>query len=373
MLAKRIFLGHVAQTPGSGLCFYRPFPLMQDMVTGQSRGYGFVHFQDAASASSAKEGMNGKPVDGRSLIVKLRSEPPGAGGSFRAGVGGGAAPGAVDDAKLYVGFLPYSTTDDQLKALFLGYGNVVEARVVTDRTTGQSKGFGFVMMVSPEAAQTAKLGLDGFMMPEGKRITVRVAGIKPEGPPGGGFNRMGSGGGFSSPYGGGPPRGPPGGYGGGYGGAYGYGGAGPYGAPPPYGGGYGGPPGYGAPPPPGYGGAYGGYGGGYGGGYDMYGGAPPGTDPYGGAPPGADADAAPAYAGYDYSQYGAQYGAGAEGQQYGAEQSMEQPPLPPGVAPPPPPPGMAAPPPPPAMAAPAAPAAAENVVSEVSVHKDCFA
>ena len=206
--------------------------VMQDQTTGQSRGFGFVHFQEASNALSAKQGMNGKQVDGRSLIVKLRSEPPGVGGAPK-----GPLPGVVDESKLYVGFLPYTVTDDQLKGLFSAYAPVVEARIVTDRTTGQSKGFGFVTMASAEGAQTAKLGLDGYTLPEGKRITVRVAGMKPEATSNPAFNRVGSGvgaGSFSSPYGG--PR------------PVGYGTPGGYGA------------GYGAPPPPGgYGGVYGGH------------------------------------------------------------------------------------------------------------------
>ena len=325
--------------------------VLQDQTPGQSRGFGFVHFQEASNAMSAKEGMNGKQVDGRALVVKLRSEPPGAGAPPK-----GPQPGVVDESKLYVGFLPYTVTDDQLRGLFSAYAPVVEARIVTDRVTGQSKGFGFVNMASPEGAQTAKLGLDGYTMPEGKRIIVRVAGLKPEAPANPAFNRTGSGAGgsFSSPYGGPRPMaggyGPPAGYGAGYGAPYLPGGGGGV---------------YGAPPPP-----YGAYGYGQGGGYGGagYGGHPAfgggyGAD-YGAAGYGAAADpyaaGAQAYAGYDYSQYGAQQQYGTE-QQFGMEQPpvppTDQPPLPPGVAPPPPP--ISAPPPPPAPA--------ENVVSDVSV------
>ncbi len=57
--------------------------------------------------------------------------------------------------KLYVGNLSYATTEDELRRLFAQVGPVVSAALVTDRTTGQSKGFGFVEMETPQAAQKA--------------------------------------------------------------------------------------------------------------------------------------------------------------------------------------------------------------------------
>ncbi len=61
--------------------------------------------------------MNGKMVDGRSLVVRLRSESAGAGGvgGIRPGLGGASQPGAIDEAKLYVGYLPPSMNDEGLK------------------------------------------------------------------------------------------------------------------------------------------------------------------------------------------------------------------------------------------------------------------
>ena len=56
---------------------------------------------------------------------------------------------------IYVGNLAYATTDDGLKAAFAAYGEVTSARVVTDRMTGRSKGFGFVEMPNREQAQAA--------------------------------------------------------------------------------------------------------------------------------------------------------------------------------------------------------------------------
>ncbi|HVI69134.1 MAG TPA: RNA-binding protein [Magnetospirillaceae bacterium] len=63
--------------------------------------------------------------------------------------------------KLYVGNLPYTTTDDDLKELFAPYGNVVSATVITDRDSGRSKGFGFVEMETDEEAKAAIEALNG--------------------------------------------------------------------------------------------------------------------------------------------------------------------------------------------------------------------
>ena len=72
--------------------------------------------------------------------------------------------------KLFVGGLPWSTDDDALNAAFAEYGEVVEAKVVVDRETGRSRGFGFVTFASDEAAEKA-IALDGTEL--GGR-TIRV-------------------------------------------------------------------------------------------------------------------------------------------------------------------------------------------------------
>lgn len=65
------------------------------------------------------------------------------------------------NSKLYVGNLPFQTTDEDLEALFSVHGTVVQANVITDRETGRSRGFGFVTFETPEAAQAAQAALDG--------------------------------------------------------------------------------------------------------------------------------------------------------------------------------------------------------------------
>ncbi|HZS11233.1 MAG TPA: RNA-binding protein [Nitrospirales bacterium] len=77
-------------------------------------------------------------------------------------------------SKLYVGSLPYSTTEAQLTDMFAVYGSVTSARVITDKFTGQSRGFGFVEMATSEEAQKAIDGLNGTKL-EQRTLVVNEA------------------------------------------------------------------------------------------------------------------------------------------------------------------------------------------------------
>jgi hypothetical protein len=163
--------------------------------------------------------------------------------------------------KLYVGNLAYSVRDESLQQSFSQFGSVTSAKVMIDRDTGRSKGFGFVEMGSDAEAQSAINGMNGQSL-EGRAIVVNEARPREERP--GGFGG-GGGGGSRGGYGGG------GGSGGGYGsgGGAGGGGAGGGGGRSPYGGGGGGGGGrspYGGGGTGGGGGGRGGYGSGGGGG-----------------------------------------------------------------------------------------------------------
>jgi RNA recognition motif-containing protein len=92
-------------------------------------------------------------------------------------------------SKLYVGGLPYAATESQLTTLFEVHGKVESALIVTDKVTGQSRGFGFVQMATPEEANAAIMGLNGSSM-DGRSLTVNEA--KPqEARSGGGAGRSG--------------------------------------------------------------------------------------------------------------------------------------------------------------------------------------
>lgn len=91
-------------------------------------------------------------------------------------------------SKIYVGGLPYATTDAQLQDLFSTHGQVESARVITDKFTGRSRGFGFVEMVSSDDAQKAIQALNGTDF-EGRNLTVNEA--RPQERRAGGFGDRG--------------------------------------------------------------------------------------------------------------------------------------------------------------------------------------
>jgi RNA recognition motif-containing protein len=97
-------------------------------------------------------------------------------------------------SKIYVGGLPYSATEQQLSDLFGAHGAVASARIITDKFTGQSRGFGFVEMSSDSEAQAAITALNGSEM-GGRTLTVNEA--RPQEPRSGGGGRGGFGGGRS--------------------------------------------------------------------------------------------------------------------------------------------------------------------------------
>ena len=120
--------------------------------------------------------------------------------------------------KLYVGNLPYGVRDADLAQAFAQFGSVTSAKVMMERDTGRSKGFGFVEMGSDDEAQAAINGMNGQSL-GGRNVVVNEARpMEPRPPRSGGYGGGGGGG-----YGGGRREGG-GGYGGGGGGGGGYGG-----------------------------------------------------------------------------------------------------------------------------------------------------
>ena len=129
--------------------------------------------------------------------------------------------------KLYVGNLSYNIRDEDLQQAFAQYGSVSSAKVMMDRDTGRSKGFGFVEMGSDAEAQSAINGMNGQAL-DGRAIVVNEARPREERPGGfgggGGGRPGGGGGGGFGGGGGGRTGGGGGGFGGGGGGGYGGGG-----------------------------------------------------------------------------------------------------------------------------------------------------
>ncbi|HEY6062786.1 MAG TPA: RNA-binding protein [Chitinophagaceae bacterium] len=123
---------------------------------------------------------------------------------------------------IYVGNLSWNLKDQDLSNLFATHGEVVSAKIVTDKFTGRSKGFGFVEMANDDQAQAAIAALNGSEV-DGRNIVVNESRPKPEGggSGGGGFKKRsgfggGGGGGYKGGGGGGGYKGKSSGGGGGY-------------------------------------------------------------------------------------------------------------------------------------------------------------
>ena len=102
-------------------------------------------------------------------------------------------------SKIYVGGLPYSATESELSELFAQHGTVESVNVITDKFTGQSRGFGFVEMATKEEAEAAINALNSTEM-GGRTLTVNEA--RPQAPRTGGGGRGGFGGGGGGGFGG---------------------------------------------------------------------------------------------------------------------------------------------------------------------------
>jgi len=200
--------------------------LPKDRMTGRPRGFGFVTLATPQEAQSARDALDGSLHAGKSISVRpFQAEPPrrgeggpgapaGPGGGPRMGPGGprpgGAGPQAPDRT-LYVGNLPYDTTQEEVQGLVNGVApdSVVRVHLPMD-PDGRKRGFGFVTLASSEAAKTAADALRTADL-RGRRLVVNLAHPKGEGPP----RAAGGGGGFGGPapfapsFGGGPSAGPP--------------------------------------------------------------------------------------------------------------------------------------------------------------------
>ncbi|KAJ3003465.1 hypothetical protein HKX48_001749 [Thoreauomyces humboldtii] len=125
-------------------------------------------------------------------------------------------------AKIFVGNLSWSTTDETLHAAFSQFGEITDCLVLKDRETGRSRGFGFVTFTDESQANAAIQGMNDQDL-DGRSIRVNLANERPAGGAGGGFRggRGGYGGQQGGGYGGGYGGGNGGGYGGQQGGGYG--------------------------------------------------------------------------------------------------------------------------------------------------------
>ncbi|CAF2058435.1 hypothetical protein HID58_071132 [Brassica napus] len=188
--------------------------VIYDKATGRSRGFGFVTMSTAAEVEAAAQQFNGYEFEGRPLRVNAGPPPPkreesfsrgprsggygserssygsersGYGsqrsgrsgyGSERSSYGSGSGSGSGSSDRVYVGNLSWGVDDMALESLFSQQGKVVEARVIYDRDTGRSKGFGFVTLGSPQEVTRAINSLNGADL-DGRQIRVSEAEARP--------------------------------------------------------------------------------------------------------------------------------------------------------------------------------------------------
>jgi RNA recognition motif-containing protein len=143
--------------------------LMTDPTTGRSRGFGFVEMESADAAQAAIAALQGFALEGQTLNVNEAKLSRGLGAPRGGGERPAAAPtersvsspGRAWGVRLFVGNLPYTAKAADLETLFTEVGKVTTVSVVTDRGTGQSKGFAFVEMGSKDEAAAAIKRFDG--------------------------------------------------------------------------------------------------------------------------------------------------------------------------------------------------------------------
>eukprot|EP00802_Teleaulax_amphioxeia_P008838 Tamp_08849.p1 GENE.Tamp_08849~~Tamp_08849.p1 ORF type:complete len:500 (+),score=120.90 Tamp_08849:57-1502(+) len=179
--------------------------IMKDKSTGASKGFGFVSFDNPIAAQQAIQGMNGHEVEGKRLKVELKqAKGPPAGqlaqlalmgnmgwmgmmaqmgglAALQQGGGGGGNKGGPAGCNLFIYHVPPTWGDDDIRLCFAPFGTVISATIMKDRSTGASKGYGFVSYDNPVSAQTAVQAMNGMQV-DGKRLKVELKTAKGQGP-----------------------------------------------------------------------------------------------------------------------------------------------------------------------------------------------
>ncbi|XP_057424293.1 29 kDa ribonucleoprotein A, chloroplastic-like [Lotus japonicus] len=182
--------------------------VIYDKMTGNSRGFAFVTMSSAAEAEAAAQQFNNYELEGRAL--RVNSGPPpknenrgfnenprfrnnsfnrGGSDSYRGGSDGyrgggsdgyrGGGSSSYSENRVHVGNLAWGVDNAALESLFREQGRVVDAKVIYDRESGRSRGFGFVTFSSPDEVNSAIRSLDGADL-NGRAIKVSQADSKPK-------------------------------------------------------------------------------------------------------------------------------------------------------------------------------------------------
>lgn len=148
--------------------------VIYDRSSGRSRGFAFVTMSTIEEAEAVIKKFNGFEIGGRNLRVNFPEVPrlPNGRSSARSPSNSGSF---VDSPhKIYVGNLAWSVTSEALREIFSKNGNVLGAKVIQDRETGRSRGFGFVAFSSEAEVEAALSEMDGLEV-EGRPVQVNVA------------------------------------------------------------------------------------------------------------------------------------------------------------------------------------------------------
>ncbi|KAL1371346.1 hypothetical protein HN51_001561 [Arachis hypogaea] len=144
--------------------------VIYNRATDRSRGFGFVTMSTVEEADRAVEKFSGYELDGRTLTVN-KAAPRGSQPE--------RSPRTFDSSlRVYVGNLPWDVDNIRLEQIFSEHGKVEQARIVYDRETGRSRGFGFVTMSSETDMNDAIAALDGQSL-DGRSLRVSVAEERP--------------------------------------------------------------------------------------------------------------------------------------------------------------------------------------------------
>lgn len=141
--------------------------------------YGFLQVgQQFQAQQQQQQQQKGSPsstplADGSNMLTQNQQMQTQQQASVQATSQAQTLPNDTTFTKIFVGGLPYHTTDETLKAFFLKFGNIEEAVVITDRQTGKSRGYGFVTMETPEAAQNAIRDPNPII--DGRKANVNLA------------------------------------------------------------------------------------------------------------------------------------------------------------------------------------------------------
>uniref|UniRef100_A0A453DHL9 RRM domain-containing protein n=1 Tax=Aegilops tauschii subsp. strangulata TaxID=200361 RepID=A0A453DHL9_AEGTS len=158
---------------------FRPFG--QIVQSRMFLGYGMVRYSDPSSAAAAIDRMDGYQIGASTLAVRVAGLPnimPRADCLTAPQAPPGNEQKEVDLTNLYVGHLPLYITTERLTEIFLPCGQITQAKVVVDRYTGVSKGFGFVKFADTYAAAAALSYMNGYLL-EGHILAVRIANVHP--------------------------------------------------------------------------------------------------------------------------------------------------------------------------------------------------